>query len=207
MVVLIEERVEVNALPGQGAGESQGLGRSGRSVWHLHGDGLILGALTLVLTASLLPLAPARDLSDGWQVLLFVAVSLPGVVVARRQPAIPSAGSWSASAWTPPSTPTLGATPCSTTTSTAGTCRSARPRSLVASGLWTVVFLVLPLVILLFPDGRLPRRWRMVLWAYLAAAALLATYFLGVNAWDMSRTAGLGQRGGPADQAALARQA
>jgi len=33
--------------------------------------------------------------------------------------------------------------------------------ALVASGLWTGMFLALPLVILLFPDGRLPRRWRM----------------------------------------------
>ena len=33
----------------------------------------------------------------------------------------------------------------------------------VASGLWTGEFLVLPLVILLFPDGRLPRRWRVKL--------------------------------------------
>ena len=57
---------------------------------------------------------------------------------------------------------------------------------LVASGLWTFVFLVLPLVILLFPDGRLPRRWRMVLWAYLAAATLVAAYFAGSNAWAMS---------------------
>ncbi len=56
----------------------------------------------------------------------------------------------------------------------------------MASGLWTGVFLVLPLVILLFPDGRLPRRWRMVLWAYVATAALVAGYVLGVNAWDMA---------------------
>ena len=58
--------------------------------------------------------------------------------------------------------------------------------ALVASGLWTGEFLVLPLVILLFPDGRLPQRWRMVLWAYLADAALVAAYVLGVNAWAMA---------------------
>ncbi len=57
---------------------------------------------------------------------------------------------------------------------------------LVATGLWTGTFLVLPLVILLFPDGRLPRRWRLVLWAYVADAALVAGYFLGAAAWAMS---------------------
>jgi hypothetical protein len=59
--------------------------------------------------------------------------------------------------------------------------------ALVATGLWTGTFLVLPLVILLFPDGRLPRRWRLVLWAYLADAGLVAAYFLGAAAWGMTR--------------------
>ena len=58
---------------------------------------------------------------------------------------------------------------------------------LVATGLWTGLFLVLPLVILLFPDGHLPRRWRLVLWAYLADIGLVAAYFLGTAAWAMSR--------------------
>ncbi len=58
--------------------------------------------------------------------------------------------------------------------------------ALVASGLWTGEFLLLPLVILLFPDGRLPRRWRMVLWAYLADATVVAAYILGGTAWEMA---------------------
>jgi two-component system, NarL family, sensor kinase len=37
---------------------------------------------------------------------------------------------------------------------------------------WLWLFVTLPLVILLFPDGRLPSpRWRPVLWGYLAVAA------------------------------------
>jgi hypothetical protein len=37
---------------------------------------------------------------------------------------------------------------------------------------WVWLFVTLPLVILLFPDGRLPSsRWRPVLWSYLAVAA------------------------------------
>ncbi len=51
---------------------------------------VILGALTLVLAVLYVPLAwPARHVSDGWQVPLFVAVCLTGVVVARRQPGNP----------------------------------------------------------------------------------------------------------------------
>ena len=60
--------------------------------------------------------------------------------------------------------------------------------ALVASELWILVFLVLPLVVLLFPDGRLPSRWRMVLWGYLAICALLIAALLGFGAWDMADT-------------------
>ena len=148
---------------------------------------VILGALTLVLAVLYVPLAwPVRDFSDGWQVPLFVAVSLTGVVVARRQPGNPVG-------WI-----LIGLGVFATFYTDAGRYavfdyhfhRGDLPFGpaaiLVASGLWTFVFLVLPLVILLFPDGRLPRRWRMVLRAYLAAAALVAAYFAGSNAWAMS---------------------
>jgi hypothetical protein len=148
---------------------------------------VILGALTLVLAGLYVPLAwPARDFSDGWQVPLFVAVCLTGVVVARRQPGNPVG-------WI-----LIGLGVFATFYTDVGRYavfdyhfhRGDLPFGpaavLVASGLWTFVFLVLPLVILLFPDGRLPRRWRMVLWVYLAAAALVAAYFAGSNAWAMS---------------------
>jgi hypothetical protein len=60
--------------------------------------------------------------------------------------------------------------------------------ALIASELWILLFLVLPLVVLLFPDGRLPSRWRMVLWAYLAICALLIAALLGFGAWGMAGT-------------------
>jgi hypothetical protein len=52
---------------------------------------VILGALALALAVLYVPLAwPARDVGDGWQVLLgFFLAALPGVVVARRQPVNP----------------------------------------------------------------------------------------------------------------------
>ena len=57
---------------------------------------------------------------------------------------------------------------------------------LVSSDLWIGFFLALPLVVLLFPDGRLSRRWQMVLWAYLALAAIAVAYVFGVTARNMS---------------------
>jgi len=59
--------------------------------------------------------------------------------------------------------------------------------ALLETGLWTGTFLLLPLVILLFPDGHLPPRWRLVLWAYAADAGLVAAYFLGAAAWATTR--------------------
>jgi hypothetical protein len=47
---------------------------------------------------------------------------------------------------------------------------------------WVWLFVILPLVIFLFPDGRLPSpRWRPVLWGYLAVAALLPVSIYAVT--------------------------
>jgi len=52
--------------------------------------------------------------------------------------------------------------------------------ALVASELWAALFFALPPIVLLFPDGRVSRRWRWVLWAYLVVCALgVAGLFLG----------------------------
>jgi hypothetical protein len=57
----------------------------------------------------------------------------------------------------------------------------------ITSELWSTPFLLLPLIILLFPDGRLPPRWRRVMWAYLADCALVTGVFVAGGAWEVSQ--------------------
>jgi hypothetical protein len=145
----------------------------------------VLGALILglaVLDALLGYAAHERGFGLGLAVLSVAAL---GLVVARRQPANP-----------------IGWLLMGFTAGLAGYTAAAHyavldyhfhhgdlplgPAAvLIASELWIVFFLVLPLVILLFPDGRLPPRWRMTLRAYLAVCALITAALLGSGAWQM----------------------
>jgi len=69
-----------------------------------------------------------------------------------------------------------------------GTLPFGFPAVLIASELWSALFLMPPLIILLFPDGMLPPRWRMVCRAYLALCALIIAMLLGGGAWLMRGT-------------------
>ena len=69
-----------------------------------------------------------------------------------------------------------------------GTLPLGFPAVLIASELWSAQFLIPPLIILLFPDGTLPPRWRMVCRAYLAVCALIIAILLGGGAWQMTGT-------------------
>jgi hypothetical protein len=150
---------------------------------------VILGSLTLALTILYVPLAwPARDISDGWEALLsLLGFALPGVVVARRQPGNPIG-------WILIGLGVLGTFYLDASRYAAldyhfhhGGLPFGPAAVVVDQALWgTGQFLVLPLVILLFPDGRLTRRWRMVLWAYVAVTTLSATGLLAVTAWEVA---------------------
>jgi hypothetical protein len=150
---------------------------------------VILGALALVLAVLYVPLAwPARDVGDGWQVLLgLLAFAVPGVVVARRQPVNPIGWILIGLGVYAGVITDVGRYAVFDYHFHHGDLPFGPAAVLIATGLWTGIFLVLPLVILLFPDGSLPRRWRLVLWAYLADAGLVAAYFLGAAAWAMTR--------------------
>ena len=56
----------------------------------------------------------------------------------------------------------------------------------IASELWSAIFLVLPLVILFFPDGTVPPRWRRVVTGYLAVCAMIVAILLAGGAWEVS---------------------
>jgi hypothetical protein len=148
-----------------------------------------LGVATLALTVLYIPLAwPARDVSDGWDVLLaLVAFAVPGVVVARRQPGNPIG-------WILIGLGVLGAFYTDAARYSVfdyhfhhGALPFGPAAAVVAQALWgTGQFYLLPLIILLFPDGRLTRRWRIVLWAYVAVGCLLIAGLLGVVAGDVA---------------------
>jgi len=149
---------------------------------------VILGALALALVVLYVPLAyPAKDFGDGVQVLVaFLAFAAPGVVVARRQPSNPIG-------WVLIGAGGLGAFDTDAGRYAVfdyhfhhGDLPFGSAAALVASALWISYFLVIPLVILLFPDGRLSRRWRMVLWAYLTVAAALVAFLFAFWASRMN---------------------
>lgn len=56
----------------------------------------------------------------------------------------------------------------------------------VSSELWTLDFLILPVVILLFPDGRLSPRWRRVLYAYAGVVFVAVAVLLAAGAEQVS---------------------
>jgi hypothetical protein len=149
---------------------------------------LALGALILVLVALdvLLGYAAHGGGAGLWFVALLIAVL--GLVIARRQPANPLG--WllmGFSVWVA-LYDLAGGYAVLDYHLHHGDLPLGPAAALIASELWIVMFLALPLVVLLFPDGRLPSRWRMVLWGYLAICALLIAALLGFGAWDMAGT-------------------
>jgi hypothetical protein len=162
---------------------------------------VVLGAVTFALTVLYIPLAwPAGDVSDGWDILLaLVAFALPGVVVARRQPGNPIG-------WILIGLGLLGAFYTDAARYAVfdyhfhhGHLPFGPAAVTVVWALWgTGQFYLLPLIILLFPDGRLTRRWRIVLWAYVAVISLLTVGLLGVAAWNVADHLGsIGGNGEP----------
>jgi hypothetical protein len=139
--------------------------------------------LVALLAAAVFPLSLLGGhsvLSNASQVVTFLPIAAVGFVVARNQPRNPIG--WLLLA-------------CATATLLSddaalyvwlvyrlGHRLPLGPVALLLAMTWGILFLTLPLVILLVPDGALPsRRWRRVLWAYLAATlCLIASLYVAV---------------------------
>ncbi len=148
----------------------------------------MLGALTLALVVLYAPLAHLTHQLTVSQVTPNVGIlALPilGVVVARHQPANPIGWILVALGAGFVFYSDIGRYSVLDYHFHHGNLPLGPAAALIASELWVGFFLALPLVILLFPDGRLSRGWRMVLWAYLVVAALLVGFLFGPTAWGM----------------------
>jgi hypothetical protein len=136
----------------------------------------VLGALVLVLVAAEIALwFMARDfatLDDGAGPAAILVYAAVGTVVARHQPRNPIGWLMAAGALVATVSQSVKLYLVLDYRRQHGTL----PFGPVAASLTragTIVELLFPLVILLFPDGRLPSpRWRWSLWVYLAAGGL-----------------------------------
>jgi hypothetical protein len=154
-----------------------------------------LAGLAVLLIASLLGTALAEGrglttrglLAGGGLVLMLATVAAVGLVVASHQPGNPIG-------WL-----LLGSSLCFLLTFNAGAYDTLiyhlqhrglplGPEVLLLQPLGNVALVLFPLVILLFPDGRLPsRRWAWLLWPCLA---LVGAYLVSVGAVTVGAIAG-----------------
>jgi hypothetical protein len=144
---------------------------------------VIAGGVTAVLIAASVPLAAvAHQLTFAWlaQPLLMIPFAAVGALVASRQPRNPIG-------WillTIALTATMGADSGFYAVRAYRVDHHGLPLSRLAVFLtqgWVSMLLLLPLPILLFPDGRVSRRWRWTLLAYAVLAAVLLTHLAVVD--------------------------
>jgi len=133
------------------------------------------GILVLVLAVAVFPLsalAHQNVLSNASQVVIFLPIAAVGLVVARRLPRNPIG--WLLLACTAGTLLSDCAGPYVWLVYRLGHRLPLGPLALLLAMSWLAIYLTLPLVILLFPDGTLPsRRWHMVLRAYVAVTLCL----------------------------------
>jgi len=151
----------------------------------------ILGALAVVLLMASLPLSGLshqltfNDTSGGLGITVFFGGV--GVVVARRQPRNPVG--WLLIAYVLLADLSVDAGYYAVLRYRLGHAGlPLGPAVVLLTPLWVYAYAMLPPVILLFPDGRLPsRRWRWVLAAY---AGLITCALLAVSAPAIAAVAG-----------------
>ena len=131
-----------------------------------------LGVLIVLFCAALVPLAvAAREAeSDIAVVIIMMSLALVGIVVARRQPGNPLG--WMFLALAALSALGVSAGAYAVLSYRLGHHLPLGVAAVFLALYWCPLIVAFPLMILLFPDGRLPSpRWRPVLWGYLAVGA------------------------------------
>jgi hypothetical protein len=136
---------------------------------------VLLGAVAALLIAASIPLsAIAHQLTFGaiGQPLLMIPFAAVGALISSRQPRNPIGWILLVIALTAAG----GADSGFYSVRAYHLDHHSLPLSRLAVALtqgWVSMLLLLPLPILLFPDGRVSRRWRWTLWVYIALAAVL----------------------------------
>ncbi|HEX2824668.1 MAG TPA: hypothetical protein VHO07_31580 [Streptosporangiaceae bacterium] len=144
-----------------------------------------LGVLIVLFCAALVPLAfAAREAeSDIVVVIIMMSLAAVGIVVARRQPGNPLG--WMFLALAALSALGVSAGAYAVLSYRLGHHLPLGVPAMFLALYWCPLIVTFPLVILLFPDGRLPSpRWRPVLWGYLAVGACwpVSVYAVAIGA-------------------------
>jgi hypothetical protein len=168
MVVPVTSWTSTAGPSAPGRSDAAAGGAEGRFRWATSRTALVVGVVTLLMFAASVPLAHISNTKNTN--VLVVPFAVLGFVLARRQPRNPigwimlllgpifivstDAGMYSLLAY-----------------HIDGHDLPLSRIAVVLSPNWALLQVVLPLPILLFPDGRITsRRWRLTLWAYLAIA-------------------------------------
>jgi hypothetical protein len=139
----------------------------------------VLIVLMAAATAVLIVLVRQNLLSNAVQPLVFVPFAAVGVIVARRQPRNPVG--WLLAGIAVLALLSDAASLYALLDYRLGHRLPAGPVALLLDACWEPAFMLLPLAVLLFPDGRLPSaRWRWVPAAYLTVSAVYLAMLLVV---------------------------
>jgi uncharacterized membrane protein len=140
--------------------------------WASPGSAIVVGVVTSVLLVVGVPLSELAKQGLVNQDILMLPFAIVGFIVARKQPRNPIG--WIMLALAPIFELSADAGMYSVYVYHLGHTNLPLGRLAVAlTQLWVALIVLLPLPIMLFPDGRIEsRRWRWALWVYVAVCVL-----------------------------------
>jgi hypothetical protein len=141
--------------------------------WASPGSAIVVGVVTIGLLVIGIPLSEMAKQGPVNQDILMLPFAIVGFIVARKQPRNPIG--WVMLALAPIFELSADAGMYSVMIYHLGRTGLPLGRLAVAlTQLWVALLVLLPVPIMLFPDGRLEsRRWRWALWVYVAVCVLI----------------------------------